>query len=301
MRKASTLMLVAALLVAATAPTALATAPEETVYLSLGTSLAAGSQIDSEGNTTAGTGESYTDQLYQRVQGRIGADLQHVKLGCAGETTDQLLGGANVFGQPSACAGSYLSGSQIGDALATIAGGDVVLVTIDIGANDIIQAQNVCGGNAGCILAQIPVILGKVGQIVGTTRAAGYGGPIVAMNYYNPQAAAGIGYFPGLAGQHDPDPVLAQLSDALVQGFNGGLAQVYGLFGVMVADVYGAFNAGDFGDDKPMNGIPDNVDVLCKLSYMCPEEGVKANIHLNKHGYRVLAKTFLGVVATFDS
>ena len=59
---------------------------EPTVYLSLGTSLAAGSLADAAGNTTFSSDWSYTDQLHQRLVGRIDADLDHVKLGCAGET-----------------------------------------------------------------------------------------------------------------------------------------------------------------------------------------------------------------------
>jgi hypothetical protein len=133
-----------------------------------------------------------------------------------------------------------------------------------------------------------------VAEIVATIRGAGYSGPIVAMNYYNPVAAAAIGFFSGVPGRQAPDLALASLSDALVRGLNGALAQTYGLFGVPVADVYQAFNAGDFGDDQPANGTPDNVDVLCKLSYMCPDgDSVKANIHLNQHGYKVVAKQFL--------
>ena len=68
-----------------------------------------------------------------------------------------------------------------------------------------------------------------------------------------------------------------------------------------VADVYGRFNAGDFGDDRPANGVPDNVDRLCKLTSMCPDEdGVNANIHPNRRGYRVIAKTFFKVFKTMD-
>ena len=291
----ATLVLVAPLAAYADSP------PPETIYLSLGTSLAAGSQADANGDTTFSSESSYTDQLYQRVKGRIGANLVHEKLGCDGETTDQFMGGVNVSGQPSKCAGLYDTGSQLGDALAAIGGGNVVLITIDIGANDVLQAQQVCQGDPGCIVGQIPVIAGKVAQIVGTLRQAGYGGPIVAMNYYNPQVAAAIGYFSGVAGQQAPNPVLAQLSDQLAQGFNGALAQAYAATGAQVADVYGAFNAGDFGDDKPPNGIWDNVDVVCDLSYMCPDDpGVKANIHLTRKGYRVVAKTFLGIVADID-
>ena len=301
MKRIFTVIAVVASLIGAMMPTAGATPPDEVVYLSLGTSLAAGSMADPAGDTTFSSSQSYTDQLDQRVTGRIGIDLAHVKLGCPGESTDQFMGGLDSFGRPSACVGLYDTGSQQGDALATIAGGNVVLVTIDIGANDILNAQILCLGDPGCIVLAVPGIAAKVAQIVGTLRGAGYGGPILAMNYYNPQAAAAIGFFPGVAGQQAPDPGLAILSDLLAQGFNGALEAAYGAFGVQVVDVYSALNSGDFGDDQPANGTPDNLDVLCALSYMCPDDpGVKANIHLNKRGYKVVAKAFFSEVKTIE-
>lgn len=288
---------VTALFIGMSVPIAAAAVPDEVVYLSLGTSLAAGSQIDEHGNTTPSSDQSYTDQLYQRVQGRIGADLEHVKLGCAGETTDQFFGGTNVFDQPSGCAADYATGSQVGDALAAIAAGNVVLVTIDMGANDIIQAQFVCAGDPVCIGSEVGDVVLKIGAILATVRQAGYEGPIIAMNYYNPQVAAAIGFYPGIEGQQVADPALAVVTDQLARGFNDALGQVYGHFAVPVADVYSAFNAGDFGDEAPENGVSDNVDRLCALSYMCPAEAdVKANIHLTKHGYRVVAKSFHSIV-----
>ena len=276
-----------------------ASPPRDTVYLSLGTSLAAGSQADSAGLTTDSSNRSYTDQLYQRLKGRIGPRLEHVKLGCRGETTDQLLGGT-TNGVPSYCTGDYDTGSQIGDAIQTVAEENVVLITIDIGANDILQAQNSCP-DGRCLPTAIGEIVGKVGTILYQLReVAGYDGPIVGMNYYNPQAAIAIGFYPGYPGPLTPDPTLAMQADGLAQAFNGALATVFANFEVELADVYAAFNSGDFGDDRPANGTPDNVDVLCRLSYMCPDPGIPANIHLNDKGYRVVAKTFLGVVAGIE-
>lgn len=270
----------------------------EPVYLSLGTSLAAGSQADEDGFTTFSSQSSYTDQLYQRIKGRFGAKLTHAKLGCPGETTDTMTGGVDFLGDPSQCVDLYLTGSQLGDALATVQTDDVVLITIDIGANDILHAQLKCGTNLPCFSAEIVAIAGKVAQIAGTLRAGGYEGPILAMNYYNPQVAAAIGFFSGIPGQQTPDPMLAQLSDQLVIGFNGALAQVYGRFDVEVVDIYGRFNSGDFGDDQPRNGVPDNVDVICDLTSMCPDDpAVRPNIHLNPKGYRVVAKAFLASLA----
>lgn len=274
---------------------AIADPPEEAVYLSLGTSLAAGTLADSTGEGIDFSNVSYTDQIYQRVKGRIAVDLTHVKLGCPGETTDRMLGT-----EVSNCTSSYVTGTQLGDALATLAEGNVVLITIDIGANDVTRALDSCGfTNPACIGAEIQSIAGEVAQIMGTLRVVGdYTGPIVAMNYYNPYVAASIGFFSGVPGQQTPDPTLAFQSDVLAQAFNGALAQAYAATGVHVADIYTAFRSGDFTDESPRNGTFDNVDVLCKLSYMCPDEsGAKANRHLNAKGYRVVAKTFIGVLA----
>lgn len=271
--------------------------PGDAVYLSLGTSLAAGSLADSDGNTTASSNVSYTDQLYRRLRGQLAPHLTHVKLGCAGETTDQMGGGLNAFGQPSLCVADYATGSQLGDALATLATREVALITIDIGANDGLQAQIICEGDPVCLGEAIPVIAAKVAGIVATLRGAGYSGLIVGMNYYNSTVTAAIGFYPGLPGPLPPSLELAILSDQLTQAFNGALEAAYAATGAEVADVYQAFNAGDFGDDRPANGIPDNVDRACSLTFLCPSEaGVLSNIHPNKKGYKTIARAFQRVV-----
>jgi len=276
--------------------------PADAVYLSLGDSLAAGSLADANGDTTARSNKAYTNQLYRRVADRVDYGLSHTKLGCDGETTDQFSGGVNLYGEHSRCQARYVTGSQLGDAIMHLQNDNVVLVTIDIGANDITQAQQACLGDAACIVGKIGPIATNVATIVGTLRVAGgYTGPIIGMNYYNPQVAAAIGFYSGNPGPLTPDPALAALTDQLAQGFNGALAAAYGAAGADVADVYAAFNAGDFGDDKPLNGIPDNVDRACSLTYMCPDgENVNSNIHPNKKGYRVIAKTFFKMVKRLD-
>ena len=95
------------------------------------------------------------------------------------------------------------------------------------------------------------------------------------------------------------------MTNALAVGFNGALADVYGAFGSPVSDVYNAFRSGDFGDDGGRhqiagNGVWDNVDAACRLTTMCPDFPVKANIHPNRRGYRVMGWTFWKVVRTLD-
>ena len=203
------------------------------VHLSIGTSLAGGSLADSDGFTTASSNVSYSDQLYTYVRGRLAPHLTHVKLGCVGETTDQVVGGVNVFGQPSNCVAEV----QLGDALATIATRDVLLITIDIGVNDGLQAQIICAGDIDCIIAAIPGIAANVAGIVFTLRASGYTGRIVAMNYYNATVPAAIGFYAGVPGPLAPTLELAIGSDLLIQGFNGALEAAHAATGAEIVDI----------------------------------------------------------------
>ena len=284
---------------------------EEAVYMSLGDSLAAGMVADENGDTVQGS-LAYTDQLYWRLKWKLRNThkLTHVKLGCDGETTDTFNGGFSIEGYSTKCASDYATGFQLGDALATLATENVELITITIGANDVLQAQVACqmahpddeAAFQACLFGDIAEIAEDLATIVGTLRVAGgYDGPIIGMTYYNPQAAAAIGFYPGMPGPLPADLEMAMGSDALTQGFNDALAQAYTLTGAEVADVYTAFNTGDFGDDRPANGVPDNVDRLCRLTYMCPDEdGVNANIHPNWKGYFVIARTFMKVVRSLN-
>ena len=270
----------------------------EGVYLSLGDSLAAGSLADGGGETIYPSNKSYPDRLFKKVQDRFGDGISHVKLGCDGEKTTDMLTGAETK-----C--SYSTGTQLGDAMAVLATGGVVLVTIGIGANDINRAARLCGFEPVCVGTAAEAIALNVAVIMGALRSTGYAGPIVGMNYYNPNVTASIGYFAGAPGPLTPDPGFAALSDALAAGFNGGLETVYGIFGSEVADVYGAFASGDFGDDggkwqKAGNGIPDNADAACRLTSMCRDDGAKANIHPTPKGYKVMARAFWVIVRDLD-
>ncbi len=297
------LLMLIALLVGAAMPGIAAADDDDdrdAIYLSLGDSLAMGSLADASGTTVFPSNKSYTDRLYKKLKDRFDDDIEHVKLGCDGEKTTDMLTGAETK-----C--DYVTGTQLGDAMMWLQTGDVVLVTIDIGANDIDHVAAACSFDPGCIGAAVPGILANVGTIIGALRSTGYAGPIVGMNYYNPNVAAAMGYFPGAPGPLAPDPGFAGLTDVLARAFNGGLEHVYGdVFGLPVADVYSAFHSGDFGDDGGRfqtagNGIPDNADAVCRLTSMCPDEfGPKANIHPNRKGYRVMARAFWKIVRTLD-
>ena len=141
---------VAALVLAAAASSASADT-KATYYLSLGDSLAQGYQPIG-GPTTHnvlpiyGYDQGYADQLFKLVRDRY-TQLRLVKLGCGGESTVSMLDGsqdpsvAASCGPPSFYALRYPDGgTQLTEAMAFLQEhqGSVALVTIDIGANDVL-------------------------------------------------------------------------------------------------------------------------------------------------------------------
>jgi len=101
-------------------------------YLSLGTSLAAGETVDPINpkhlcDIVPETELSYTDKIAEYT------GLQHLKLGCSGETIDSFRDGPSIN-----C--DYRAGSQLLQAKELIRkyGEDIGLITIDMGANDVL-------------------------------------------------------------------------------------------------------------------------------------------------------------------
>ena len=104
--------------------------------LSLGDSLSVGVQPSSTGQSLP-TAQGYADQLYALEKPKV-KNLKLVKLGCGGETSGSMTTGkGNVTGKECA----YSKGTQLGQALAFVkahhAAGEISLITIDLGANDI--------------------------------------------------------------------------------------------------------------------------------------------------------------------
>ncbi len=139
-------------------------------YLSVGDSLAQGYQPIGGSPVGDGYNQGYPDQLLKLVRGPS-EHLRLVKLGCGGETTTTMLLGGSPF-----CG---YAGSQLAAATAFLRAhrGEVALVTIDIGGNDVLNPQ---GGGVAAIQANLPVILAELRE------AAGPGVPIVGMTYYSP-------------------------------------------------------------------------------------------------------------------
>ena len=242
-------------------------------YVSLGTSLAAGVQADPLTGISIVTDVSYPSELAEMLSQDI-PKLRHVNLACPGET-------AGTFIDGGLC--DYPQGSQLDQAVQFLHahGKFTGLITIDLGANDILQCVNGSNIDLDCfgqLLLQLPA---ELSYILETLQEVAPGVPIVGMNYYNPLL---VFWF--------QNPAIAQLTIVLQNQINDALESVYAAYGVPVADVAGVFMSDDLITDNNGNSIPDSIDFLCLWTWMCEFQ----NIHANDTGYGVIAGEFFSVL-----
>ncbi len=246
-----------------------------TYYLSLGTSLAAGVQADPETGVSVITDVSYPGILAQMLSESI-RKLRHVNLGCPGETGETLIYGGIC---------DYRKGSQLDQALKFLHshGKFTGLITLDLGANDVLQCVDGTEIDPICISATLAQLSEDLTYIVETLHKAAPDTPIVGMNYYNPLS---VYWF--------EDPEIAQYTVDLQLWINSVLEYVYASNGIPVADVAGAFNSYDIVTDANGNIVPDSIELLCSWTWMCSHQ----NIHANELGYTVIAEEFYSVLPT---
>jgi lysophospholipase L1-like esterase len=251
-------------------------------YLALGDSLSQGVQPDATGASVE-TRQGYPDQLYAALRpGHPG--LRLVKLGCPGETTGTMIDGGIC---------RYPGGSQLAAAIAFLRAhrGHVFLITIDIGANDLED----CGSQSNlikvisCFVTDVPGAVSRLGTIMARLRsAAGPSVRLAGMSYYLPALAE---WRDGSAGQ-----AIARLTERLEAGYNELLEHVYANYDAKVANVFGAFDTGDFGNQVTLPGIgtvPRNVALLCRWTWECAAPPRGPNQHADTAGYGIIARAFM--------
>jgi len=266
----------------ATSAGAPARAVPASYYLALGDSLSQGVQPNAAGASVE-TRQGYPDQVYAALLPRH-PGLRLVKLGCPGETTSTMINGGIC---------PYPGGSQLAAAVAFLRAhrGHVFLVTDDIGANDLED----CGSQLNllkvlaCFVTDAPGAVSHLATIMGRLRtAAGPDVRMVGMSYYLPALAQ---WRDGSSGQ-----AIARLSARLDAGYNELLEHVYARYGARVANVFGAFDTGDFGDQVTVPGlgqVPRNVALLCRWTWACTAPPRGPNQHANTAGYGVIARAFV--------
>lgn len=253
-----------------------AAAKTPTYYLALGDSLSRGVQPDATG-TSVETRDGYPDQVYA-VLHKTRSALQLVKLGCPGETTSTMIDGGIC---------RYSGGSQLAAAVAFLRAhrGRILLVSIDIGAND----PERCGTQpslsqlAGCAAHGIPQAVAHLSTILARLKAAAPDVRIVGMNYYLPALAAWRAGLPG--------HLVAWAAVKLAVVYNHLLDDVYAKAGARVADVFAAFETTNFASQGA--ALPRNVTLLCQWTWACADPPRGPNQHANQAGYQVIARTFL--------
>ena len=184
------MMLAAMAVIVATLPLTAASAADgdRGVYLALGDSVAAGTQ-----NPDQFTDDGYADVLFQRTKDSLGL-TELVNLACPGDDSHEFRNGDDGPNGGSLCYGAgapfaFGAASQLDAAVAYLEAnpGDVELITLTIGANDLFR----CGPapTPDCVEGAVNGVVANLAVIVPTLQAAAPGVPIVAMNYYNPNLA----------------------------------------------------------------------------------------------------------------
>ncbi len=262
-------------------------------YLSLGDSVAAGTQ-----QPLPFTNNGYANKLFKDLKSDHGFDTL-VNLACpADDTTEMRFGTGGASPGGSLCYGPNAvlppgGTSQLDAAVSYLLTnpGEVGLITIAIGANDILACDPADPQVQICVATQLGIMANNLAVIVGTLQAVAPGVPIVAMNYYNPNLAFWL-----------VDPATVALNLELTAVFNGTLEAVYGAFGVPVADVETAFRTFKTNGKQ----VPANVRTVCAYTLMCEKDGdgyvlsdydpgtpgPQTDIHPSNKGYKKIASTF---------
>lgn len=221
-----TLLLILCLLVAG-ASAAMTSESSPRPYLALGDSVVFGF-IDQAGF------EYVNPDNFIGFPDYVGRDLRlnTFDAGCPGETTGSFLSatapdyGCRLFRSQAPLHVAYTS-TQSNFALAFLANHpETRLVTVMLGANDVLLLQNACSGDATCISNGLPQVLATVSTnmatILGEIRGAGYKGIIVVADYYS------LDY---------TDVSVTQITELLNQALSGAARTE----GAVVADVFTAF------------------------------------------------------------
>ena len=262
-------------------------------YLALGDSLSQGMQPNFNG-VLQDTDQGYADDLVAAESAHV-HNLQLVKLGCGGETTTSMLTGKGNAADARRFHCQHAGGSQLTAAVRFLKShhraGEVPLVTIDIGANDIDGCATAANIGA-CVTTGIANISRNVPKILQALReAAPAGTRFAGMTLYDPVLA---GYFSNDANTR----ALAAASPLLLKEVNDKLTSDFQQAGFKTADVAGAFNSYDSAATATWEGnqIPVNVATVCSWTWACQTPPSGPNIHANKNGYAVIAAAFARVI-----
>jgi lysophospholipase L1-like esterase len=283
LRRSCVAALAIAVVVSVALPQAASAARTPRYYIALGDSFAASVQPDASGSYVV-TSSGYAEDL-QQLQRRVEPNLELRKFGCGGETTASMISGG----------GPVCASSQLDSAVTFLNNhtGQVSLITIDIGINDLFACFGASGAiDSACVTAILPAIGSNLRTIVATLRgAAGPGTRIVGSTFYDPVLFFWLAI----------DQQLAEANDIQIQRLNRTISDAFAAEGVPVADVAGAFATGDFTDlvkRGRLGVVPLSVARVCAWTWQCAPPPQGPDTHPNDEGYEVMASAFERVLGS---
>lgn len=260
-------------------------------YLSLGDGLAVGAQPDESGTLTE-TDKGYAD-LVASALAKEPPGVEHVNLGCIGETT-------STFRNGGAAGCEYEEGSQLDAAVAFLEEhkGQVRLITLNIGGENLFSCSRDEDGNLTtdidreCVADNLQKVSEDAPIITQRLReAAGEEAEIIALASYNPLLAMYLQeeVTEAVATEDDDERTYqdtANYTNGMVAAINGTLNDAYNAENITVANVATLFGVDNFEETE--DGIPFNVHNVCQFTWMCDTER-GPDVHLNEKGAEEVA------------
>ena len=226
-------------------------------YLDVGASVSVGVQPTPLVPRGQPTNEGYANLLVKLARA-TGVTLHLAKIGCPGESTLTLITGHDP------CYRTV--DNQLSDAVAylQIHHSSDVLVTIDLGFNDVVRCLRNVTVNAVCVRRQMGRLQRRLPTILKSlTLATGPNATLIGVGHYNPFLAAAVTGAKNTKFAHANEAVIAQL--------NSVLKTAYAKYSIPMADVAGSFrtNATTLIKSSTFGLIPTNVATICASTWMC--------------------------------
>jgi lysophospholipase L1-like esterase len=257
------------------------------VYLSLGDSLAAGSQPDANGHDRP-TNQGYADVLGARLR-KIYPGLRTVKLSCGGTRTRTILEGGE------GCRRQDEPGQVVQAERYLARHPEVVLVTVDVGDNDVESCLHVRPPaiDVDCIHRGRATIGRNLPLIAKRLRAAaGPHTPVVGITDYDQFLALWLDGPQGRAA--------ARRAVRIIRSLNALMAGIYRGNGVLVGEAGDDFASDDLRHRGHLPGygrVPLAVERICRWTWACSAPPIGHDDHAKPQGYRVIAQAVLDALA----
>lgn len=255
--------------------------------VALGDSLAVGVQpgLDGEGRVTS---QGYPRQLAALLRDR-GRDVELHELGCGGATAESLIEGglecAPDAGVPYA--GEDPGTSQLTHAVGLLSRlhGQQVVVTLDIGGNDVGACLQGGTLREPCLAATAERVGLRIGQALRSVRAAAPDAPVLVLDVYDPA----LGLWP----RHpEARPALRRIHALLTERVAGAIADAVADGGATLVPL-GALLRQDTPLDDLSAPQPPAVAAVCEHTWMCVSPPLSRDIHLRRSGHRLAAEAIL--------